>query len=108
MNGPVFSVDTPLQFGPLLVGSREVANVLGGKLRVQASDENGRTENLREAGRMMLQWITRRRNRCRLQFQGFRTGNQRESDPLQHRVVDLRATLLRQLSIAPRAAPCSR
>ena len=61
----------------LLVRAGEVADVLGGKVRVQAGDEHCRAHDLGEARRVMAERVSRRRHIHGVQLERFRSRDQR-------------------------------
>ena len=70
MHRPAVAVDDPLGHEPaLLVGTGEEAYVLGGEIRIEAGDEDRRTQDLGEAGGVVLEGIARRRPDFGVQFE---------------------------------------
>ena len=53
----------------LIEGRDEAADVGGGVVRLEAGDEHGRAEDLREAGRVVVEGLSRRRNVLRVELE---------------------------------------
>ena len=56
----------------LRVGAREVPDVLGGEVRIEAGDEHGRAHDLGKSGRVMIERVARWRNVRRLELERLR------------------------------------
>jgi len=77
VDGLGFAVDDRFaQLRALLVGRGEVAQVLGCKLRFEPGDEDGRAEDLGEAGGVVGQRVARRRNVGGVELERLRAGEQ--------------------------------
>ena len=61
----------------LRVGAGEVADVLGGEVGIEPGDEHRRAHDLREARRVVLERIARRRHVRRVELEGLRPRDER-------------------------------
>jgi hypothetical protein len=65
------------QLVPHLVRSGEIADVLGGEIRIESGDEHGRAYDLGKTGSMMLECVAGRRYVGRIELKRLRPRNQR-------------------------------
>ena len=80
MYGPTGTVDDRLaQLRALGVRRREVADILGGELGIEAGDEHGRAHDLGEARRIVLERGPRRRDVGRVELERLGARDQRVS-----------------------------
>ena len=77
MDGFYLVVDLAIgELLPRLVRSGKVADSLGRKIHVEAGDENGRTQDFREAGGMVLERIARWRLIRSVELERRRAGDE--------------------------------